>query len=599
MSAFQQAFSKWFEASSEEDRRKAPEIVKGLEMSKHGGSSKRTSYTNPASSGARGRGRPPVGPATEDGPARPVRQGVPVLAKPRPADLAAQDEALLYWASEIRHPTLPRLEAIAFVPAEERRIIPKLRQPVPPSSSVAPAASLSGITKKSTVPRVQVGLDFGTSSTKVLFRRVDIVEPPLPVAFDHELAGYPSFALPSIAVFDRTGQLVLGDVAARLLGDDWARGMSGFKMLAAGRHDSRYRDEVLERRFQRYVRECLKDDAACTPELLCSVFLAFVMRRTRRWLEHHFMRSDVEVRFNTCVPVDQRQNSKVFEAFCRIAAVAQLLERTGADADSATDWLRQARENWLTAPYDEHAADTTLYVIPEAVAATAGYVYSDKKVSGLHALVDIGAGTADVSILQISSSLKGGVTTDLLGAKSIPMGAAVLEEQVSAALRRNGSTPSRASLYEILAGRRVDVTELENIILDTLCQMRNGTAQAWSAAYKKIPGQSKWTGSAVKVFLSGGGALIPESLRVFSVSWQPGWGPYPTCVVPDPDIGVKNSELPFARLCVAHGLTIPRGELGKFVMPDDVPAGERVEPFRIDYSQDGDQLIPRPGWTGR
>lgn len=637
MSALQQAFSKWLESCSEEDRAKAPEIVKGLQVSRE--SSRRDSREkgqgdssdSAKGAGVRGKGgkgatgsspssrsrgdsdQPGVDASmlnstlgseawaeNSSGHVRAVRQDVPVVRRPRNHASPAIDESLLYVRSEIRHPTLPKLEAIPFVSPKQCQLVPGAilqmgaRNTEPKRESVAGAG---GIRRKATIPRVQVGLDFGTSSTKVLFRRLDSGGAVRPIDFAHDLSGYPSFAVPSVAVFDRTGQLLLGDTAVSLLGDAWDHGITGFKMLAAGRHAERYRDAILDDRFTMHVRRVLNDPAACTPELLCAVFIAYVMRRARRWLEAELGRTDIDILFNTCVPVDQRQDDAVFAAFCRIAAVAESLERSGTDHDTASVWLLKARKLWPDVSYDESDSGTRLFVVPEAIAATAGYLSSAAKAPGLHALVDIGAGTADVSIFNVSSSRKGGLTTLLLGARSIPLGAAVLEERVTAALGEDGSLLSREGLLEALAGRGAHAAKCRRVVEETLRQIWNGTSQAWGAAYRKNPGQSKWSGNAVQVFISGGGALIPEAQSVFAESWQRNWGPYPTRPVPGPDVGVAGVALPFARLCVAFGLTVPRGDLGSFLMPDDVPTTNPPQAFKIDYSQDGDQLIPRYGWT--
>lgn len=155
----------------------------------------------------------------------------------------------------------------------------------------------------------------------------------------------------------------------------------------------------------------------------------------------------------------------------------------------------------------------------------------------------------------------------------------------------------REELLESLGGKGPQASRYRKLVEDTLWRIWNGTARAWADAYRKDPGQSKWSGEAVRVFVSGGGALLPESTQVFSESWQPKWGPYLTRTVPGPDVGLQTTDLPFARLCVAFGLTVPRGDLGRFIMPDDVPVNTPPQTFKIDYSQDGDQLIPRWGWT--
>src|SRR5688572_17421342 len=100
--------------------------------------------------------------------------------------------------------------------------------------------------------------------------------------------------------------------------------------------------------------------------------------------------------------------------------------------------------------------------------------------------------------------------------------------------------------------------------------MWNGTTKAWGEAYGKEPRQGSWMRKNVRVFLAGGGAMIPQATNVFSRSWMSGWGPYPTKPVPEPDTGGTRIGLPFARLCVAFGLATPIGEIGNHAMPAEI-----------------------------
>ena len=523
----------------------------------------------------------------------------------RASALVAEGDSLYYEPKKMPAPALdpiellppaPRSDCLVYSTSSSLGSTVLVREPPTPLSG----RRLGGIRRLSQTVRVQVGLDFGTSCTKVMYQRLGPVERVIrPMDFGHGLEDCPAFALPSVAAFDRNGELLLGDVAARRLGGGWGRGLTRFKMLTAGRHTPRFLDEPLDARFRAYVKLALGSERACPPEVLAATYLAFVMRRVRRYLEREFDSAELDVRYNTCVPVDQRQNDAVYAVFQRMAAVAQKIEEKGRDDDTAKTWLERALEFWPQVCYDEHGAQTRVFLVPEAVAATAGYLTSLARESGLHALVDIGAGTTDVSIFQVSLARRSGLTTLWYAARSIPMGAGRIEEMVATALRTTaaGASVTTAQVLRALSGDPDYRAICGRLVKHELTRMWNGTTKAWSEAYGKEPQQSSWTRTKVRVFLAGGGALIPEAASVFSQAWMRGWGPYPTRVVPEPDTGVARSGLPFARLCVAFGLATPVAELGNYAMPAEVKPMQRVVLPRRSYEQEGDQLLPRYGWT--
>lgn len=452
--------------------------------------------------------------------------------------------------------------------------------------------SVPGIRRASGTLRVQVGLDFGTSCTKVMYQILGSAERTIRViSFGHGLTTCPDYALPSLAAFTKNGHLLLADVAAKALDQRWGYGLSRFKMLTAGRVEARFCDRLLDERFSDHVKLAGRDPSSCTPAVISAVYLASVMRRIRRILQRSLSSADLDLRFNMCVPVDQRQNDQVYGTFQKVIALAQLLEQQGEDRESAAAWLDRAVEAWAGVRYQETASENRVFLVPETIAATASYVTSLVRESGLHALVDIGSGTTDVSIFNLSSSRRGGLSIELYATRSIPMGAGTIEERVATQLSGVGGVReiAQSAVLGALGGDHMQLRDRQ-VIIDALSQMWNGTTKAWSEAYKKWPTESAWRGANVRVFLAGGGALIPESTRVFSQSWQPGWGPYPTRALPAP------GEISAIRLAVAAGLAVPVPELGNYQMPNEVSPTSPASSEPLDWRFAGDQLIPGYGW---
>ena len=63
---------------------------------------------------------------------------------------------------------------------------------------------------------IQVGLDFGTSTTKIAYRQVNPRGQVRPLIFDHGLEGVPAFGLPTLAMVASDGRLLVGEEAADL-----------------------------------------------------------------------------------------------------------------------------------------------------------------------------------------------------------------------------------------------------------------------------------------------------------------------------------------------------------------------------------------------
>lgn len=417
------------------------------------------------------------------------------------------------------------------------------------------------------------------------------------IDFRHGIPGVPSYCLPSMAAFDQAGRLLLGDQVPAALGEERLRfALTRFKMLVAGGADERYLDRRNHQVFTEHVINATKMSEYCSAEAITTVFLAYAMRRVRRELQVRIGRSDVDVSFNTCVPIDQRENNRVFAAFQRVVAAAEQVERSAPDSESARTWLDRALAALDGAPLAD--AERRVFLVPEAVAGTAAYVSSLQRESGIHALVDIGAGTTDVSIFNLVLSKREGATSLWYAARSVPYGAGHIEARARHELRSAGHDTSGDSVFRALAGSTQSLPLLGSLLSAELDKMKRATHPAWAEAYSgKSKSESAWKRDAVKVFIAGGGAMLSNVTTVFGQSWVEKWGPYPCTRLPNPeDYDPSTVGGPFVRVSVAYGLTIPIPVLGSWVMPAETP-NQTPAPLPVrSHEQDGDQLLPRYGW---
>jgi hypothetical protein len=435
---------------------------------------------------------------------------------------------------------------------------------------------------------VNVGLDFGTSVSKVMFNPGGAGIEPLDLQASP--SGGPGFFVPSLITVAGGNTLLVGpDAQDHLQQEPDARGLTRFKMLVAGMADPKFLDAKAWKRYQKSVEGWFGSADALHPEVAASVFIADTMRRVRRSLEQRNLADELNIVFNTCVPIDQAEHLDVKTAFDRVAAVAQrLYEFFPLDHAPSMAWIDHAAALRETVKYEQNDA-TRLFVFPEAVASFATYKESLSRQEGIHALIDIGAGTTDVSILYLAIPKGTTAGTECWSARSVPMGMGMIEDDVLSALGGDGTpTVDQTELYALLRSGQHESRDVRPVLSRGLERIWNATLSTWAEAYRHYKGQERWSAKNVRIFLAGGGADVHQVRQTFCRSWQKGWGPYPTETLPTPDDLAGVSGLPFHRLSVAYGLSRPGPDLDVGILPSLARYYDRAPvSYRVDDPFDG------------
>ena len=462
---------------------------------------------------------------------------------------------------------------------EETREIPG-----EPEKTVHPKKRPGPITaRKADTIRIWAGVDFGTSFTKVAYKVLGGSRQvfPAPISSIPEMP----YAVPSLLAFD--GRKVLyGDEADSFLSDKpWNEGVRYMKILFAGDVDEDYKDDALATRFWEYCDAQVLNASLMNPGYMVSAYLAWVFRRIKTRLGIKYRAENVLFNFNICLPIDTFVKSNVRREFQRAVNVAMSIEKEW-DGDSGLDLLSKAASQWRSAT-DLEKEGATVHLVPEAVAQMASYVNSLSAENKIHGVVDLGAGTTDFSIFNLCDDDEEGKCVYWYNAITFPGGMEKVESSVARLFGKNDQPISYPRLQQVMANVAREKDEIRLEVKNQLERIwEKSRFLAWGPAYGKKKKESEWKREKVKIFVCGGGSGLPYVEEIFGRCWyEESWGPYEVVTLFAPsDFGGRPED--FSRLSVAYGLTFPRPELQKYLLPKDCP-DQTPEPLPRIADPDG------------
>jgi hypothetical protein len=453
-------------------------------------------------------------------------------------------------------------------------------------------------------PQLIIGLDFGTSSTKVVVRDVmAATEDPVAINFGtpREL-GFSRFAFPSTITITG-GSLLFGTEAERAADRAIQVHRSTKRSLlpivgfsaGAGRDTNQFDEPPVQ--------------AKVVHEFLATMYLADVLRRTWAVIGDMYPRHDRHTAIiNLDVPVSSyTSNSQVAATFLRVLRVARILSM-----DDITKDVWRAGQRWidvrcaLRPPLDpeERRED----VVPEAVAAIGGLGEVVRRGSrgANFVVVDIGAGTTDLGIFRLPD--REARRAVFYSAMTAPFGCDDVD--ISICRQLACAVPTAAQLGAVrLAKTRLkhgpvrvfesaDLTE-EHLRVATDCvaeRAKRTWQRTFGNAFKKERNESRW--KELDLFLIGGGSLVPgmpepyhaapwdrvRQVRVRSIDRDLSLrGAGVDSTVPEPE------DILF--LLTALGLSLPPPDRPEMQHPDDVPDWEGGETGPTgDYDFDADDM---------
>lgn len=388
----------------------------------------------------------------------------------------------------------------------------------PRDAEKVPARQSRAMSRKKEPVRVDavVGLDFGTSATKVIVRT-----PYLPGESAVSLPVKPSLRA------ERSSHLWESAV--------WYDGRSG--AFSERRSKSASKLTGIKAVFMHDPESTLTGEVRALDA--CVAYLAIVLRTTIAWFSDLRTNQglDLEWSVNLGLPA-ATYDTPILEPYRRALAAAWGL--AGRDANLSLENVREAIENVATQP------TTHLQVIPEVAAAVAGFARSENRRDGLYVLADVGAATLDACCFRLSQPAAGLNRYSMLVADVQPLGVAACES-----LREQGKTDGEIGLA------------IEKVMWGVI----------WNTKLHRDPNAAEWKEN-LPLFLCGGGAnndLHRRSMEKLS-PWlaKNAGGSIQVLAIDEPDSLSSDGDTELGRLAVAAGLSYPEIDIGELVRPSEI-----------------------------
>ena len=490
------------------------------------------------------------------------------------------------------------------------------------TEQVAPArpaeATFAQRSKPKLVKTVTVGVDFGTSSTKVIVSGV-VPERHHLLTLGQKVAGCPDFAMPS-AIQISEGRLYFGSSAEQDRPD--SQTFRSFKICLACEYGLApcrgCAHRVSDQHRGQFNISVDGQDVVVRAHQLATWYLAYIFRLARNELEERWGQSfQFRTLFNVGAPIDQHTQAVGGEIFNKAAFWAEKMANSvwdGRPVKTLIEVYESISKTYSCLPTEE---ERPTFVQPETAAGLMAFVTSPTAFPGLYGIFDVGAGTTDVSFFRLADSERDqprimafyDAETAVVGADEVDR--VIAELAICRLASVNASSIPHESL--LLACKRAKETlgqhssvtvsldstsvvlsrqEIEEAASDEVKKMVSTYVQTAHRSYRKEPYVNRW--ATYTLFSLGGGARLP---MVEHRLQQTRPSDYNRNIRHRRMTAPVNLEAPadakanFDLLAVAYGLSFPPVDFPKIFEPSD------VEPLRVSLPKhsrpDRDELYPK------
>jgi len=269
------------------------------------------------------------------------------------------------------------------------------------TKSTASARQEPGVPRKKQPKVVIVGIDFGTSGTKVVLGDTTTNLHHLLTRPEGRAEGA-AFLFSSVVRIDGE-QVFFGSSAVDHRNFDAE--FRSFKVCLACQHGLAACRRCAHGTAQSGIFEYASPTGLIRLEAehLATWYLAHVIGRAKQELSRRWG-TDFDVRpvFNVGAPIDQWNARGGSELFTRVAFFAEKLSAIASNGIRVAELLdayNAVRSKFLALPSEE---ERNVFVQPETAAGLMSFVTSPRTPAGLYGIVDVGAGTTDVSFFRLA-----------------------------------------------------------------------------------------------------------------------------------------------------------------------------------------------------
>lgn len=369
---------------------------------------------------------------------------------------------------------------------------------------------------------INVGFDFGTSSSKVIWRDVTGDRLTL-LGFDNGATGYPSICLPS-SVKIAGDRVFFGSDAETNRDLGWL--VRSLKVCIACRASAVSCRDCQPAGEQKRPGEFVvtaHGPQQLNADELAALLVGYTMGTAKRRIEKGFRQArDADFTWNMSAPLDQYEFGKLREGFERLAYNGSLVAGDVQSGMRLSDAVALIRDNARRSMPSRD--DLPISIVPEAIAAVHAYCQSPIASHGLYALVDVGAGTTTVSFFRYHNASSKSITcyssyTDAVGADDFDRAIFAALVRNHPELERLGVADRAAVLHDIRtaketlspglrlgSGYQLSKADVLAAIRPMSSRVFNVYGTAFSKAYAKEKFSDRW--KSLTIMLIGGGSLV-------------------------------------------------------------------------------------------
>ncbi len=455
---------------------------------------------------------------------------------------------------------------------------------------------------------VVVGIDFGTSGTKIVFGDTTSDRHYL-VSFGESADGALPFILPSVVRLKGENLLFHSDDSAEPSDLE----LRAFKVCLACQLELALCRQCAYRSDRPGV--FVRQSDHVTAEEVATWYLAYVIGLCKREMNRRWG-GGFELRplYNIGAPIDQWNAHQGKELFTRVAFYAERLSDTVVEGMTVADIrasYAQIRSSNSALPGEK---EQNVFVQPETAAGLMSFVTSPRVPAGLYGIVDVGAGTTDVSFFRLADFTTGeprrmsfyDAKTDVVGSGDLDRSLARIAATRIANLSDGSPELLRAAR---IAKERLDAKggceitvasgsakfsrpDINDCFAPVLKQMVQTYVQTNHRAYKKENLVKRW--EEFTVIPLGGGMRCPPVLEGFQATYPSTYNKrikFSPMVAP-PDFECNASaKYNFNLVAVAYGLSFSPLDFPEILSPSAVAPMDFNLPTR--HIADRDEQYPK------